>query len=32
MVSIKRGKKKESSAPVVTIPQAKVKLVDVEFH
>jgi hypothetical protein len=32
MVSIKRGKKKESSVPVVTIPQAKVKLVDVEFH
>jgi len=32
MVAIKRGKKKESLAPVVTIPQAKVKLVDVEFH
>jgi hypothetical protein len=32
MVSIKRGKKKESSAPVVTIPQAKVKLVDTEFR
>jgi hypothetical protein len=32
MVPIKRGKKKESSAPVVTIPQAKVKPVDTEFR